>query len=828
MEMLTDNRSGGNGKNRNKNGVEIRLQDAIRMGNGLMDQKVHVYAARNAEKKRMFDNNPRGNRIQQPPFKRQNVAQAIIVGNNEKRGYAGSALYCNKCDCTWKGIAPVKYVPAVRRWAHMAKDSYNGMLLLPSTKSPHGEPVGAYALGGGDGNPYSNVITVARTGLTQGFHKTKFLHPVGRSGFTLSRRRMDRSRNRVFAQRSIGGLIITNFKVREDGSSKGWRFFRIVYGHYEFQANAFGLTNCTREGVHIDLSKIEPIKDWASPMTPTEIRQFLFEELINEFDRLRMRCDANEEEEHVVVRFLGVLRPEITDVVSLQPYLTYTDVCRLAFKVEKQQKNKGKTSTSRWTPASKTTPTLASKVVVPKSNPSFNTPTTGNSSKAPRCYKCQCLGHYSRECLNQKTVSFIEEESEVIYDTDGNDVYESPEFELLHLDQGESLVIQRVLSVATSKSIDDNSWRRNNIFRTKCTSKGKVCNMIIDGGSCENVVSTYMVEKLKLKTVDHPEPYQLTWLKKWNIVKVSKRRLVHFSIGKKYRDEVWCKVIPMDGCHILLGRPWQFDRKTKHDGFLTTHSFRKDRMSVTLAPLDSRQTPEVDSTLVLNRVDLENVAKISPLVFVLVVEEANKVASAIPRRNLWDVQADNNCSPMWRTLLGMRDKFREHFWVEIGNGLSTSVWYDNWHINGPLSKFITKRDAYDSRMSNEKMCQMVRTRMVDRCFSVKQRWKDSNADGMRTNWNDGLWSAECITMHVLSYGWQYNKLVCGAAVYYLWNERNSRLFGGIKKTEDALCHEIEETIRLNLMSVKVKESAAVRHVEDQWKIKLRRYRIRNV
>nr|GEX87104.1 ribonuclease H-like domain-containing protein [Tanacetum cinerariifolium] len=50
-----------------------------------------------------------------------------------------------------------------------------------------------------------------------------------------------------------------------------------------------------------------------------------------------------------------------------------------------------------------------------------------------------------------------EEESEVIYDTYGNDVDDSPKFELLHTDQGDSLVIQRVLSVAPSKSIYDDS-----------------------------------------------------------------------------------------------------------------------------------------------------------------------------------------------------------------------------------------------------------------------------------------------------------------------------------------------------------------------------------
>ncbi|GKG37167.1 hypothetical protein Tco_0447340, partial [Tanacetum coccineum] len=65
------------------------------MANGLMDQKVRVYATRSAEQKIKFDNNPRGNRVQQPPFKRQNVAQAFTVGNSENRGYARSAPYYN-------------------------------------------------------------------------------------------------------------------------------------------------------------------------------------------------------------------------------------------------------------------------------------------------------------------------------------------------------------------------------------------------------------------------------------------------------------------------------------------------------------------------------------------------------------------------------------------------------------------------------------------------------------------------------------------------------------------------------------------------------------
>ncbi|GKG48909.1 hypothetical protein Tco_0513056, partial [Tanacetum coccineum] len=44
-----------------------RLQDAVRIANNLMDQKLKGYATRNAENKRRFDNNLRDNRVQQPP-----------------------------------------------------------------------------------------------------------------------------------------------------------------------------------------------------------------------------------------------------------------------------------------------------------------------------------------------------------------------------------------------------------------------------------------------------------------------------------------------------------------------------------------------------------------------------------------------------------------------------------------------------------------------------------------------------------------------------------------------------------------------------------------
>ena len=66
---------------------------------------------------------------------------------------------------------------------------------------------------------------------------------------------------------------------------------------------------------------------------------------------------------------------------------------------------------------------------------------------------------------------------------------------------------------------------------------GRVCMVIIDSGSFENVVSLEMVQKLKLETVPHPNPYQLCWLPKGNEIKVNKRCLVSFSIAQSYKDD---------------------------------------------------------------------------------------------------------------------------------------------------------------------------------------------------------------------------------------------------------------------------------------------------
>ena len=85
------------------------------------------------------------------------------------------------------------------------------------------------------------------------------------------------------------------------------------------------------------------------------------------------------------------------------------------------------------------------------------------------------------------------------------------------------------------------------------------------------MASTRVVDKLYLKTIPHAKPYKLSWLKEEGI-KVTQQVLINFSIGH-FKDEVLCDVVPMEATHVLLGSPWQFDRKAFYDGHANTYAF---------------------------------------------------------------------------------------------------------------------------------------------------------------------------------------------------------------------------------------------------------------
>ena len=124
-----------------------------------------------------------------------------------------------------------------------------------------------------------------------------------------------------------------------------------------------------------------------------------------------------------------------------------------------------------------------------------------------------------------------------------------------------SLVARRVLIVYK----DEDQIQRENIFHTQCEIQGNICSKIVNNGSCANVLSNLVVDKLGLATIKHPEPYRVKWVNDSGEMKVNKQAKVKFSIDK-YVDVVLCDIVPMHASHILLGRPWKFDKDTIHYG----------------------------------------------------------------------------------------------------------------------------------------------------------------------------------------------------------------------------------------------------------------------
>ncbi|GJZ25740.1 reverse transcriptase domain-containing protein [Tanacetum coccineum] len=129
-----------------------RLQDAVRIANNLMDQKLKGYAMKNAENKRKFDNNQKDNHGHQPLNKRL-MLEDYKVEDSTTSNWRGQVvnrrvLICFECGRQGHYMSDCPKL----------KDQNCGK--KTRKKNGVGEARGKeYVLGGGDANPDSNVIT---------------------------------------------------------------------------------------------------------------------------------------------------------------------------------------------------------------------------------------------------------------------------------------------------------------------------------------------------------------------------------------------------------------------------------------------------------------------------------------------------------------------------------------------------------------------------------------------------------------------------------------------------------------------------------------------
>nr|XP_027118642.1 uncharacterized protein LOC113735866 [Coffea arabica] len=327
------------------------------------------------------------------------------------------------------------------------------------------------------------------------------------------------------------------------------------------------------------------------------------EDYYKEMKMAMMRADIHEDLEATMAQFLRGLRIDIVDIVELHHYLDLNELLDKPIKVERRLKRRdtvrqnSNSQSGIWrnpTTRNKTNPSFvpnASKPneacqgsmrpnaplskPTPKEGIKFNQEVSKPRTRATKCFRCQGFGHIASQCPNQRALimlpngDMLTDEEKEEYEMMSSLEEEVDKLEEIPInDKVGCLMARRALATQTSRD----ELQRENIFYSRCHINNKVCNLVIDPGSCTNVASALMVERLNLPITEHSRPYKIQWLNNSGEVRISKQVLVTFRIGR-YEDDIVCDVVSMQAAHILLGRPWQFDRRVTFDDFLNKYSF---------------------------------------------------------------------------------------------------------------------------------------------------------------------------------------------------------------------------------------------------------------
>ncbi|GJZ84738.1 zinc knuckle CX2CX4HX4C containing protein [Tanacetum coccineum] len=242
------------------------------------------------------------------------------------------------------------------------------------------------------------------------------------------------------------------------------------------------------------------------------------------------------------------------------------------------------------------------------------------------------------------------------------------------------------------------------------------------------------------------------------------------------------------------------------------------------------------------------------------INEFNVHTYKLNGRSYWDVPCRGDASWGWHKLLQIRSTIRPFIWHKINNGKSTSVWFDRWADVCPLKDMLSNRDiarlgfSLNNSVSNlisdgawrwppdwlsrfPSMAQLHVPLLLDDMDDVIL-WRDRDDDllsfSMACVWSQvrvlcGIDSISPQLADVIAFIIPISKgkmvisilsrIVVATTSYYIWLERNGRLFKKKTSSPDQIVQVILSMVRLKLVTFKFKKmSTRSCLLLNQWKI----------
>ncbi|XP_056862326.1 uncharacterized protein LOC108834545 [Raphanus sativus] len=252
------------------------------------------------------------------------------------------------------------------------------------------------------------------------------------------------------------------------------------------------------------------------------------DEYAEEFSLLLTCNEINDSQVQLVSRFIGGLRPQLQSSMAQFDPSTIGEAHRRAASFE-QQSRSGNWSSSSTRPRA-------------QDQTASTTPPTATTDASTSATKPATQDEQQLRRSTRPSTDVYDSQEENAQD-DGSNIHQTSG------DQGQLLLLHRSV------------YHHNN-----------------------QMTSEIAIRKLGIPTEPHPAPYALGWLSEGVSVRITRRALVSFSIGPIYKDRFYCDVASMDISHLILGRPWEYDRKVVHDGAKNTYNFTWNSQQIVLLP----------------------------------------------------------------------------------------------------------------------------------------------------------------------------------------------------------------------------------------------------